>query len=88
MATDFNKTANDFLNSPAGAKLSGKKGELDKLINSPAGQNVKNMISQDEAALMTALENGDMAVLKKALTNILNTEDGSKIAEQVIKLMN
>jgi hypothetical protein len=88
MAMDFNKTANEFLNSPAGAKLSGKKDELNQLINSPEGQNVKNMLNQDEGALMTALEKGDMAVLKKALTNILKTEDGSKIAEQVMKMMN
>jgi DNA-binding phage protein len=45
------------------------------------------MIGKDEAALMAALEKGDTAVLKKALTDILKTEDGSKIAEQVIKLM-
>ncbi len=87
MSKDFGKMANDFLNSPAGAKLTSKKSELEKLVNSPEGQNVKKMIGKDEAALMAALEKGDTAVLKKALTDILKTEDGSKIAEQVIKLM-
>lgn len=88
MAADFDKVANNFFNSSAGAKLSGKENELQKLANSPEGQKVKKMISGDEDALLAALQNGDTEVLRKALANILKTEDGSKIAEQVIKLMN
>jgi len=88
MAIDFNKTANDFLNTAAGAKLSGKKDEINKLIDSPEGQKVKNMLSGDEANVMAAIENGNMAVLQKTLSNILKTEEGSKLAEQILKMMN
>lgn len=88
MAMDINKTANDFLKTPAGAKLADKKDELNKLIETPEAQKVKSMLSGDEATVMTALENGDMAVLQKTLSNILKTEEGSKLAEQILKMMN
>ncbi len=87
MAIDLDKVSNDFLNTPAGAKLSGKKEELGKLIDSPEGQKVKDMLSGDEANVMAAIENGDMAVLKKTLSNILKTEEGSRLAEQLLKMM-
>lgn len=88
MALDFNKLSNDFLNTPAGAKLAGKKEELGKLINSPEGRKVKEMLSGDENNVMTAIENGDTAVLQKTLSNILKTEEGSRLAEQLLKMMN
>lgn len=87
MAIDLNKATNDFLNSPTGSKFSGKKEDIEKLIESPEGQNLKNMLSGDEENIMNAIENGDMTVLKKTLSNILKTEDGSKIAEQLLKMM-
>jgi phage baseplate assembly protein W len=88
MAIDFNKAAGDLLNTPAGAKLTGKQEELNKLIDSPEAQKVKDMLSGDEANVKAAIENGDMAVLKKTLSNILKTEEGSRLAEQLLKMMN
>ncbi len=88
MAMDFNKMSGDILNTPAGAKLAGKQEELGKLIDSPEGRKVKDMLSGDEANVMAAIENGDMAVLKNTLSNILKTEEGSRLAEQILKMMN
>lgn len=88
MAMDFNKAADDFLKTDAGSKLSGKKEEIGKLIDSPEGQTVRNMLSGDEATIMSAMENGDMDVLKKTLSGILKTEEGSRLAEQLLKMMN
>jgi hypothetical protein len=87
MAINFNKVSNDFLNTPAGAILSGKKEELGKLIDSPEGRKVKDLLSGDEANVLAAIENGDMAVLKKTLSSILMTEEGSRLAEQLLKMM-
>ena len=87
MDDDLGKMANDLLNSPAGAKLNDKKSDIEKLINSQEGQNVKNMLSGDEANLKAALANGDMATLQKALTEVLKTEDGAKLAQQIQNLM-
>ncbi len=88
MAMDFNKAANDFLNTDAGSKLSGKKEEIGKLIDSPDGRTVKNLLSGEEGSIMTALENGDTDALKKTLSNILKTEEGSRLAEQLKNMMN
>ncbi len=88
MAADFNKAASDFLNTPSGKKIAGKKDDLEKLIGSPEGQNVRNMMRGSEQKLVNAIENNDTETLRKALSDILKTEDGSKIAEQLIKLMN
>jgi hypothetical protein len=88
MAMDFNKVSNDFLNTPAGAKLSEHKDELGKLVDSPDGRKVKDMLSGNEANVMAAIENGDMAVLKQTLSSILKTEEGSRLAEQLLKMMN
>lgn len=88
MALDLNKMSDDFLNTPAGAKLVGKKEELGKLIGSPEGQKVKDMLSGNEKNVMAAIENGDMAVLQKTLSGILKTEECSRLAEQLLKMMN
>ncbi len=84
---DLGKTAADLLNTPAGAKLSGKKEDIEKLMNSQEGQNVRNMLCRDEAGLQAALADGDMDTLKKALADVLKTEDGAKLAEQIQNLM-
>lgn len=84
---DINKAASDFLKTPAGAKLSGKQDEINKLIDSPEGQKVKNMLSGNEANVMSALERGDTAVLKQTLSNILKTEEGARLTEQLLKMM-
>ncbi len=88
MAIDLKKMSDDFLNTPAGVKLSENIEELGKLGNSSDGQKVKEMLSGNESAVMAAIENGNVEVLKKTLSNILKTEEGSRLAEQLLKMMN
>ncbi len=88
MAIDFNKMSGDLMNTPAGAKLAEKKEELGRLIDSPEGRKVKDLLSGDEKNVMAAIENGDTAALQKTLSNILKTEEGSRLAEQLLKMMN
>jgi hypothetical protein len=87
MDMDLNKAASELLKTPAGAKLAGKKDDLQKLINSPEGQNVKNMLSGDSENLKAAIAGGDMETLKNTLAQILKTEDGAKLATQIQNLM-
>ncbi len=87
MDNDLGKMANDLLNSSEGAKLSEKKDDIEKLINSREGQNVKNMLSGNEANLKAAFANGDMSTLQQALAEVLKTEDGAKLAQQIQNLM-
>ena len=87
MDNDLGKMANELLNSSEGAKLNEKKDDIEKLINSREGQNVKNMLSGNEASLKAALANGDMSTLQQALAEVLKTEDGAKLAQQIQNLM-
>ncbi|MEL4105675.1 hypothetical protein IZU99_04970 [Oscillospiraceae bacterium CM] len=87
MGFDYGKATNDFLNTAAGARFSGKKEELEKLIDSPEGKSVQNLLSGSEGDLMNALNNGDTATLKNALSTILKTEEGVHLAEQILKMM-
>ena len=87
MDMDMGKMANDLLNTPTGTKLNEKKEDIEKLINSQEGQNVKNMLSVDEAGLKAAFARGDMDTLKNALAEVLKTEDGAKLAAQIQNLL-
>ena len=82
---DFKKVADEFLNSPAGSKL--KKDELGKLMGSEDGQKIKKMLESDGTDLMGAVRKGDMDTLKNALSGILKTEEGARLAEQITKMM-
>lgn len=83
---DFDKAANNFLNSPAGASLSGKKEELSKLIDSADGQKIKSMLDGDNNVL-TAVQQGDLDALKKTMASILKTEEGARIVNQIMDMM-
>ena len=87
MKNDFDKLSKGFFDSPAGEKLSGKKGEFEKLAGSADGQKVRAMIENSDKNLMQALETGDTETLKGALANILKTKEGANIAEQLSKLI-
>ena len=83
MSSDLNKAAKDFLHSPAGEKLAGKQDELVQLISTPDAQKVKKMMSGKGGALKSAFENGDMDTVKDALQELLKTEEGARLAENL-----
>ena len=87
MEMDLSKTAGELLKTPTGAKLAEKKEDIEKLMHSQEGQNVKNMLSGDEETLKAAIADGDMETLQKKLAQILKTEDGAKLAAQIQNLM-
>ena len=87
MDSDLSKMAEQLLKTPDGAKLTEKKDDIEKLINSQEGQNVKNMLCGEESSLKKALSNGDMETLKQTLSEVLKTEDGAKLAAQIQNLM-
>ena len=85
MATDFKKAADEFLKTAAGSKLDKK--ELGKIMDSEDGKKVKNMIEQGDTDLMDAVRKGDMDTLKNTLAGVLQTEEGSRLADQIMKMM-
>ena len=87
MADDFSKLADEFFNSPTGAKFSGKKDEINSLINTPDGQKIKQMVESGDADLFGAIQNGDVNALKNTLSEILKTQEGARLARQLRKMM-
>jgi len=87
MAFDINKTASDFLSSEKGAALANKKDDIEKLITTPEGQRVKEMVDKSEDSLKKAIETGDSETLKNAVSSIMKTDEGKMLAEQIMKLM-
>ena len=87
MTNDYSKMADELLTTENGAKLAGKKSELSKLINTPDGKSVKKMLESDGVNLKQAVQSGDVGALKETLSGILKTEEGARLAEQIMKMM-
>lgn len=66
--------------------LSSKKGELEKLANSADGQKVKSMMDPD-GRIQSAYEKGDMEAVRRAVTDILKTDEGARLAKQLSDLL-
>ncbi|MCL2408976.1 MAG: hypothetical protein FWC96_05095 [Oscillospiraceae bacterium] len=85
MASDFKKVADEFLKSPAGSKI--KKDEFGKLMASSDGKKVKQMLESGDDDLMSAVRKGDMDSLKNTLSKVLATEEGARLAGQIVKMI-
>ena len=87
MADHFNKSANELLHSPQGAKINAKKDELESIVNSAEGQKVKQMLDGKTDSLIDAFEKGDMATLSNSLSAILGTKEGAQLAEKLMDML-
>jgi len=85
MANDFKKIADELLKTPAGSKL--KKDEVNKILDSSDGRKVKQMIESGDKDLLGAVRKGDIDTLKTTLSGILKTEEGARLADQIMKMM-
>ena len=82
MPDNINSAADEFIKSQ-GSKIGGKQDDIKKLIDTPDGQKVKDMMSGRSEALMDALGKGDIDTLKGALKDILSTEEGARLAQNL-----
>ena len=87
MAFDKNKAPSDFLSPEESAMLSEKKDDIEKLITTPEGQRVKEMIDKNEDSLKKAIEKGDVDTIKNAVSSIMKTDEGLKLADQIMKML-
>jgi hypothetical protein len=87
METNISKAAQGLLNSPEGAELAQRRGDLEKIANSPEGKRVRAMFDDGGDEIMRAFENGDMEKVSGALSGILKTKDGLSLALQLKSLM-
>lgn len=63
----------------------GKAEDLKRIAESPDGLKISRMV--DAKAVESAVGSGDGEALKKLLSQVLNTEEGKRLAESVQKLM-
>ena len=62
----------------------GKTEDIKKLAQSPEGQKISRML--DAGAVEKAARSGDAAALQNILTQVLATEEGRALAEQLSKM--
>lgn len=86
MSNKFNKAAEELFSSPSGAKLAEHREDLQKIADSSDGQKVKAMLDKN-GGLSDALERGDMDSLRKTLSQVMQTEAGSRLAKQLSDMM-
>ena len=65
-------------------KIRGRERELKKLADSADGEKIKQMV--DGAALQKALDRGDTAALQSTITQVLKTDEGARLMEQLQQL--
>ena len=60
--------------------------DIRRLAQSADGRKVRELLG-DEKTVARALENGDAETLKKLMSKVLSTEEGSRLAQQLMGLM-
>lgn len=87
MKNTFGATPEDLLNSPQAAKLAAKKDDIERIAGSKDGQQVKAMLEKDGGTLQDAFARGDMATLQAAVSDILKTDAGTRLAKQLSEML-
>ena len=85
MSTDFKKAAEDFMSSGDGRKLAGKKDEIERLASSKDGETVRSILQK--GGFGDAVKSGDTEAIKKAINNVVNTDAGARLLQQLQKMM-
>ena len=86
MAQELEKMAGDLLKGDRAEALKQNAKEIRKLAQSTDGKKVRSLMG-DEQKVAEALEKGDTETLKKLMTQVLSTEEGSRLAQQLMGLM-
>ncbi len=85
MGTKWERAAEDFMSSEHGKKLSANRVGLEKIANSSEGRKIRSMLEQQN--IEETIESGDIAALKSALSNVMNTEAGTRLMSEISKIM-
>ena len=85
MSTDFEKLANDLMGG-GNSMLKGKANEIKKLANSGDGQKVRKMIGNTDN-LKKVVEQGDAETLQRVIKDVMSTEEGARLAQQLSELL-
>lgn len=86
MSEKLDETARRILESQQGANIMKKKKEIANLAASQDGAAVKSMFEQN-SGIKDALGRGDVDALKDAVSNILKTDEGARLAKKLSEMM-
>ena len=86
MAQELEKMAGDLLKGEKAAVLKQNAEEIRKLAQSSDGEKVRSLLG-DEKKVAKALEKGDTETLKNLMAQVLSTEEGNRLAQQLMGLM-
>lgn len=74
----------NLLKTEKGRQISEKRNDIEKLINSKDGQQVKKMIENSD--ITGAFERSDTKAMENSLRQILNTKEGASLLSQISDL--
>lgn len=66
-------------------KLSSHKQELEKIMSSGDGQNVRRIMEAN--GVEDAVKKGDLDAVRSAVGNILSTPEGARLAQKISELL-
>ena len=81
----FGKNAGDLFNSSQAAEIAKHEKELRELANTHDGMKVMSLLQKDEG-IQSAVSSGDLEALSSAMSTILQTEEGKRLAKQLSEM--
>ena len=82
----YENVPEDLMSKKNLAMLESKKSEIQALAESSDGRKVKEILDKN-GSIEKALADGDMNAVKSAITGILNTDSGARLAKQLSELL-
>ena len=86
MAQELENMAASLLDGERGEALRQNAKDIEKLARSRDGQRVRAMLG-DEKQVAKALEQGDTEELRRLMTRVLSSEEGSRLARQLMDFL-
>ncbi len=85
MDEKLQKAAEKFMSTAEGKRLAGKKNDLQSLASSRDGEAVRGILAK--GGFEDAVRKGDTDAIKNALTQVVSTDAGSRLLQQLQRLM-
>ena len=85
MGADFTKNMENFLDQSKAKKFQENRADIQKMVSSSDGEKVSSILNEYGAA--DALQRGDAAALKNVFENILKTDEGYRLCQQLSDLL-
>ncbi len=85
MGNELKDAAEKFLSGSDGRRISEKRGDLERIASSRDGEAVRGML--ERGGFERAVERGDTEAVKSAVSEVLKTEAGARLIEQLRGIM-